>query len=520
MAISFRPAPRASAQASSALHATVPHDPGLNGHLPTKHILPLLLLLLHLLLAPPQLRVVLSPSVSYCNVHLPATQLSVPLSPPCLRRLGLSLEAALEEASEAPLTPALLEAWMATERQRQAVQWAPHRVEAAAGGSELAGGEAEEEDEEAAARRAVAWRDVRRLLWRFGGCCSSAACKGAGTNRAGVAWRAVVAVVVTCAAAGHAAAGYQCVGVLCPGYAFDACCRVLPSFTPCVESVPARQQLLGGCLLLLGAPLPGALPSNSPAAVAASVDRDELWQAAALAGCHPAGSGSGGCLSSAAGAWATELLTPGDWGWLVGGGGAPAEPRTLRQQPWYRSDPSCHAMLEQLLTALVRGPCRQDASVAAALVAVAAGGSTEGSAGSGGSLTSPKPLDHARTLAKQLLAEQRSNLLLWQVGWESACLQARRVPPPAKRLASVPLPALASPLAGARRTTALWLAANLLNLMSPTLRLAGVRAAGAGRRKQQSGAQGLPDLLCHGWAPGRAGCCLDRCAPGAGRRAA
>ncbi|KAL4447355.1 hypothetical protein ABPG77_007388 [Micractinium sp. CCAP 211/92] len=250
-----------------------------------------------------------------------------------LERLGLSLEAALDEASEAPLTPPLLDAWLAAERQRQAAQWAPRRAEAAVRE------QAEEEDEEAAALRTVAWRHVRRLLWRF-------------------------------------------------------------------ESSPARQQLLAGCLLLLlGAPLPGALPSNSPVAAATSGDPDELWRAAALAGCHPAGSGSGGCLSSAAGPWAAELLARGDWGWLVGAGGAPAEPRTLRQQPWYRADPSRQAMLEHLLAALVRGPCRQDALVAAALVAVAAEG------GSGGA---SKPLDHARTLAKQLLAEQRSNLLLWQ----------------------------------------------------------------------------------------------------------
>ncbi|KAL4443524.1 hypothetical protein ABPG75_011261 [Micractinium tetrahymenae] len=266
-----------------------------------------------------------------------------------LERLGLSLEAALEEASEAPLTPPLLDAWLATERQRQAAQWAPRRAEAAAVSDEQAGGEAaaEAEDEEAAARRTVPWRSVRRLLWRF-------------------------------------------------------------------ESDAARQQLLAGCLLLLGAPLPGALPSNSPAATAASGDRDELWQAAALAGCHPVGGSNSSCLSSSAGLWAAELLAQGDWGWLMGAGGAPAAPRTLRQQPWYRADSSRRAMLEQLLTALVRRPCRQDGSVAAALVAVAADSSTSSSGGGGGGGSASKPLDRARTLAKQLLAEQRSNLLLWQ----------------------------------------------------------------------------------------------------------
>lgn len=100
----------------------------------------------------------------------------LPLSSTC--RLGLSLEAALEQASEAPLTPPLLDAWLATERQRQAAQWAPRRAEAAAGGNKREGGEAaaEEEDEEAAARRTVAWRHVHRLLWRFGGCSGCTAC--------------------------------------------------------------------------------------------------------------------------------------------------------------------------------------------------------------------------------------------------------------------------------------------------------------------------------------------------------
>lgn len=288
-----------------------------------------------------------------------------------LARLGLSLEAALDKASEAPLTPPLLDAWLAAERQRQAAQWAPRRAEAAARE------QAEEEDEEAAALRTVAWRHVRRLLWRFGGCRADAARMRPG--------------------------GASSVTRFQPQQAPSN-----PQTRTCLaraESAPARQQLLAGCLRLLGAPLPGALPSNSPAAAATSGDPDELWRAAALAGCHPAGSGSGGCLSSAAGPWAAELLARGDWGWLVGAGGAPAEPRTLRQQPWYRADPSRQAMLEHLLAALVRGPCRQDALVAAALVAVAAEG---GSGGAG------KPLDHARTLAKQLLAEQRSNLLLWQ----------------------------------------------------------------------------------------------------------
>ena len=45
----------------------------------------------------------------------------------------MSLEAALGEAAEAQLTPPLLEAWLGTERARQAAQWQPQRAEAAAG---------------------------------------------------------------------------------------------------------------------------------------------------------------------------------------------------------------------------------------------------------------------------------------------------------------------------------------------------------------------------------------------------
>lgn len=80
----------------------------------------------------------------------------------------MHLEAALEEASTT-LTPPLLDTWLGMERQRQAAQWQPRRAEApAAAGDGNGSGEEEEDDEEAAAHRTVAWRDVRRLLWRFG----------------------------------------------------------------------------------------------------------------------------------------------------------------------------------------------------------------------------------------------------------------------------------------------------------------------------------------------------------------
>lgn len=180
--------------------------------------------------------------------------------------------------------------------------------------------------------------------------------------------------------------------------------------TPCslpslAESEAARQHLLAGCLLLLGAPLPSALPSNSPAAAAAAAAGDELWLGAAATGCQP-GSSAGGCR------WAAELLAQGDWGWLVGAGGVPAPPRSLQQQPWYRGDATRLAALEQLLKALMRGPCRQDGGLAAALLAVAA----EQEAAGGAAAAGRKPYEHARGLARQLLAEQRTNLVLWQVG--------------------------------------------------------------------------------------------------------
>ncbi|EFN57952.1 hypothetical protein CHLNCDRAFT_142066 [Chlorella variabilis] len=228
-----------------------------------------------------------------------------------LERLGMHLEAALEEASTT-LTPPLLDTWLGMERQRQAAQWQPRRAEApAAAGDGNGSGEEEEDDEEAAAHRTVAWRDVRRLLWRF-------------------------------------------------------------------ESEPARQQLLAGCLRLLGAPLPGALPSNSPAASAAAGGADELWQAAAAAGCHPGRAASDGGSSTRSGGWVAEVLVQGDWGWLLGStssrssgsGASPGEPPPpgLREHPWYQADGTRRELVTHLLAALVRGPGRQDAGVAEALL--------------------------------------------------------------------------------------------------------------------------------------------------------
>lgn len=85
------------------------------------------------------------------------------------------MEAALEEAPS-ELAPPLLNRWLATERGRQGQQWQPRRAEAAEAAASAARAadsgspfsDAEEEGEEEAPHRTVAWRDVRRLLWRFG----------------------------------------------------------------------------------------------------------------------------------------------------------------------------------------------------------------------------------------------------------------------------------------------------------------------------------------------------------------
>lgn len=71
-------------------------------------------------------------------------------------------------------------------------------------------------------------------------------------------------------------------------------------------------------------------------------------------------------------------------------------------------------MLTQLLTALLRGPCRQDAALAAALLeATYAGNAASGDDAS--LLMGPPSFNSgAVELAKQLLAEQRTNLALWQ----------------------------------------------------------------------------------------------------------
>lgn len=93
----------------------------------------------------------------------------------CVCRLGMHLDAALEEAATT-LTPPLLDAWLASERQRQAAQWQPRRAGAAAGqGPEGSSSQEEEEEEEEAEHRTVAWREVRPYLWRFGEWCTGAA---------------------------------------------------------------------------------------------------------------------------------------------------------------------------------------------------------------------------------------------------------------------------------------------------------------------------------------------------------
>ena len=197
-----------------------------------------------------------------------------------------------------------------------------------------------------------------------------------------------------------------------------------PPDSSLTESPTARQQLLAGCLRLLGAPVPGSLPSNSVMAAVAAGGCDELWWAAAVAGCCPrlwssdgAGRASSGWAADlASSGWAADLLSQGDWSWLLGGSASVA-PRGLRQRPWYRDGhgfPPRPFMLTQLLTALLRGPCRQDAALAAALLEA----TYYGNAGSGDDASlligRPSVCDGAVELAKQLLAEQRTNLALWQ----------------------------------------------------------------------------------------------------------
>jgi hypothetical protein len=74
----------------------------------------------------------------------------------------LNLEAALD-AAPAALTPPLLEAWLASERDREAAQWAPRRAEAP-------GGDADEdsEEEESIEFNAEALLNYFRLTFDFG----------------------------------------------------------------------------------------------------------------------------------------------------------------------------------------------------------------------------------------------------------------------------------------------------------------------------------------------------------------
>ena len=120
-----------------------------------------------------------TPVSSVCHA-LPRWTHPTPTPPhlqPSARSLGLRLEEALEEAPS-ELSPPLLDRWLATERSREGVQWQPRRAEAAEAAAAAARAaeaeefgplsDAEEEEEEEAPHRSVAWRDVRRLLWRFG----------------------------------------------------------------------------------------------------------------------------------------------------------------------------------------------------------------------------------------------------------------------------------------------------------------------------------------------------------------
>jgi hypothetical protein len=194
----------------------------------------------------------------------------------------------------------------------------------------------------------------------------------------------------------------------------------------------AREQLLLGCLQLLGAPVAGALPSACPAARAAAGAADELSAAAAWLGLGAAG-GAGGGL-------------PGEWAWLVGGEGAHSNGGggSLRQTPWFLAHPSRHAFLLRMLTALAGVPAKDSPPVAAALLDVAAwevvpapqlaapeggpprpgdaqngapsGGAAAGapSAAAGLGWAARRAWAPARALARQLLAEQRGSLVLWR----------------------------------------------------------------------------------------------------------
>ncbi len=200
---------------------------------------------------------------------------------------------------------------------------------------------------------------------------------------------------------------------LSSGCASASLLTVPPLAPSTAESPAARQQLLAGCLRLLGAPVPGSLPSNSAAAAAAASGCDELWWAAAVAGCFSARCNPN-CSRPGSGGWAADLLGQGDWSWLLGGSTS-GTPPGLRHRPWYRDGGGStrRAVLTQLLTALLRGPCRRDAGLAAALLV------SHLDVGSRDELTSliaPQMMvsSGADELAKQLLAEQRTNLALWQ----------------------------------------------------------------------------------------------------------
>ena len=132
-----------------------------------------------------------------------------------------------------------------------------------------------------------------------------------------------------------------------------------------------------------------------------------------MAGCHPGRTAADSSGQHAA-SWVGQLLGQGDWGWLLGGVDSPAPPG-LRSRPWCREggDPSRRGMLTCTLEALVRGPCSGDAALAAALLESKVDASTAQEAAN--AVAPPASFDDgARQLAKGLLAQQRSNLALWQ----------------------------------------------------------------------------------------------------------
>ena len=222
------------------------------------------------------------------------------------------------------------------------------------------------------------------------------------------------------------------------------------------ETEAAKQQLLLGALALLGAPL-------SLASSAASNGADEIWQAAAWVGapqCSDVGASCGGVVSVGGlppPSWAAQVLAGGNWAWLhcssISSGSGMSPSPALREHRWYREHPSRRSMLLRLLAALTRGPCQAQPAVAAALLDVASDAATdEGQPEGGRQRQQQRDWGAARELAKQLLACQRENLVLWQAYAElerraGAAKAARRVYAACLAGAAAATTAAAAPLA-------------------------------------------------------------------------